>query len=183
METDPGLTLTKTGPNSRDQLLAQLEAAQRELDSLRHSEYQQRMMVETLGRLGRALSASLDLHTLLEMVCQESTSVFNVEAAFLWLADGDDLFGFAGYGEGRELFIGRRVAIDDEDTVGARIIREKSPYYINDTMKSDEVNIDLIMLFGTQSILGVPLVRNGNVHWGINDHGQERCRALWATRY
>ncbi|KAA3642156.1 MAG: HD domain-containing protein [Chloroflexi bacterium] len=161
METEPGRTLTTLDPNTPDQLMIQLETTQRELESLRRAEHQQRMMVETLGRLGRALSASLDLHTLLEMVCKESTSVFNVEAAFLWLVAGDDLFGFAGFGDGRELFIGKRVSMEDPLTVGARIIREKRPYYINDTMNSTEVNQDLIKLFNVQSLMGVPLLRHG----------------------
>ena len=147
--------------SASEHLPAQLESTQRELKNVRGALHQQRMMVDTLGRLGRAMSANLDLHTVLEMVCHESTSVFNVDAAFLWLVDGDDLFGFAGYGDGRELFIGRRVPMQDEHTVGARIIREKRPYYINDTVQSAEVNHELIKLFNIQSLLGVPLLRHG----------------------
>lgn len=68
-------------------------------------------VTEILARVGLALNAVLDLTDLLDLICQESVKLFEVEAAYVWLLQADELVGFAGYGMGREKFIGRRISL------------------------------------------------------------------------
>ncbi len=95
------------------------------------AEREQRELAETLGRLGLALNAMLDLPNLLDLVCAESCSLFNAEAALVWLVQGDVLVGYAGQGAVRDDFIGLRLPLADPVTLGPKVIREKIPIYVN----------------------------------------------------
>jgi len=121
-----------------------------------------RELAEALGRVALAMNATLDLPELLNLICRESASLFQVQTAFVWLIEGADLFGFAAYGEGREQWLGRRVPLSDPVTLGPRVIREKRPIFVNDMaagIRSNEVNADLVRMFHIRSILGMPLLK------------------------
>jgi HD-GYP domain-containing protein (c-di-GMP phosphodiesterase class II) len=109
-----------------------------------------------------AMNATLHVPELLDLICRESASLFQVQTAFFWLVEGSQLVGFAAYGEGREQWLGRRVPLADPVTLGPRVIREKRPIYVNDiaaAIRSNEVNADLVRLFHIRSILGMPLLK------------------------
>ncbi|MEP7355625.1 MAG: GAF domain-containing protein [Anaerolineales bacterium] len=121
-----------------------------------------RELAEALGRVALAMNATLDLPELLNLICRESASLFQVQTAFVWLVEGAELFGFAAYGEGRERWLGRRVPLADPITLGPRVIREKRPIFVNDipaAIRTNEVNADLVRQFHIQSILGMPLLK------------------------
>jgi PAS domain S-box-containing protein len=126
-------------------------------------EREQRLLAETLSRVGLALSETLDLSALLNIICRESVNLFLVSSAFVWLVEGDEMVGFAGHGYGRELFIGSRRPLADQVTLAARIMHENRPDFINDVLHSDEVDVELMEQYSCQSILGVPLVKGGEV--------------------
>lgn len=114
--------------------------------------------METLGRISLALNATRDLSQLLDLICQESSELFNVGAAFIWLLEGQELVGFAGYGYRREDFIGLRISLTDSVILGPRVIREKRPMFVNNATTADGVDPALIAHFNTRSILGTPLI-------------------------
>ena len=137
-------------------------AAPGEHDRLLLIERAGRELAEALGRVALAMNATLDLPELLNLICRESASLFQVQTAFVWLIEGADLFGFAAYGEGREQWLGRRVPLSDPVTLGPRVIREKRPIFVNDMaagIRSNEVNADLVRMFHIRSILGMPLLK------------------------
>ena len=141
-------TSAASAPGERDRLLL-IERAGREL-------------AEALGRVALAMNATLDLPELLNLICRESASLFQVQTAFVWLIEGSDLLGFAAYGEGREEWLGRRVPLADPVTLGPRVIREKRPIFVNDipaAIRSNEVNAELVRMFHIRSILGMPLLK------------------------
>lgn len=116
-------------------------------------------MLASLARVGGGLSAMLDLNNLLTTICTESAAIFEVDAAFLWLLEGDEVIGYAAEGAGREDFIHMRLPADDPVTLGPRIIREKTPRAINNARHSDLVNHQLVESFSIEAILGVPLIQ------------------------
>jgi GAF domain-containing protein len=121
-----------------------------------------RQLAEALGRVALAMNATLDLPALLDLICRESTVLFQVQTAFFWLLEGSELIGFAAHGEGREQWVGRRVLLADPITLGPRVIRERRPIYVNDisaAIRSNEVNAGLVEQFHIRSILGVPLLK------------------------
>lgn len=138
-----------------------LRTIDEERQRLLQAERKNRVLADTLRRIGLALSATLDLQELLDHICRESIHLFDVDAAYLWLVRNGNLVGFAGFGEGREAFLDLEVRLDDPDTLGPRVIREKRPIYVNDCAQSNEVNWSLIRRFNVKSILGVPLMAKG----------------------
>lgn len=139
--------------------ITSLNSARRERDRLLELEREQRRIAETLARVALALSATLELENLVELICKESVSLFDVGAAFVWLVEGEELVGRSGYGKGREQFIGQRVALDDPNLLAARVIRDRRPLYVNHAMRSNEALRRLVELFEVQSLLGVPLLK------------------------
>ncbi len=136
-----------------------LKTAEHERDRLLQAEREQRQISETLARVALALSATLELESLVELICKESVSLFDTGSAFVWLVEDQQLVGRAGYGLGRENFIGTTVPIDDPDTLGARVIRDRRPIFVNHAQTLGGANPELVKLFHVQSILGVPLLK------------------------
>lgn len=120
-------------------------------------------LLADLAQAGSALSAMLDLESLLATVCAESINIFKVDSAFLWLVEGNQMQGYAGQGAGREEFLKLRIPINDPHTLGARVIRQTTPIIVNQARQSDLVNKSLIHVFNAEAILGVPLIQHEQV--------------------
>lgn len=115
-------------------------------------------LLASLTRVGSALTASIDLQSLLDTICLETKTVFGIDSAFVWLLDGLEVVGFAGNGIGRGEFIKLRLPLDDSQTLGVRVIRERRAYIINDAANSELVNPALAHVFNARAIMGVPLL-------------------------
>jgi len=137
------------------------KAAERELERLLQDERKHRRLAEAVARVGLSLTAELELTQVLDLISKESTEVFRVSSAFVWLVDGEELVGFAGHGVGRDQFLGRRLPLEDTTSLAPKVVREARPSYVNHARSSPVVNQGLLQLFGAQSILGVPLIRAG----------------------
>jgi len=137
------------------------KAAERELERLLQDERKHRRLAEAVARVGLSLTAELELTQVLDLISRESTEVFRVSSAFVWLVDGEELVGFAGHGVGRDQFLGRRLPLEDTTSLAPKVVREARPSYVNHARSSPVVNQGLLQLFGAQSILGVPLIRAG----------------------
>lgn len=127
------------------------------------AEQTQRERAETLERVSRALSESLDLRSLLGLICRESADMFKTQAAFLWLLDGGELVGFSAYGPGSDQFIGMRYPIYDQHLLGARVARERKAILINDTPHSPFVDHRINEIFSIKSIMGIPLLKGKHI--------------------
>ncbi|MCI0398848.1 MAG: GAF domain-containing protein, partial [Chloroflexi bacterium] len=148
--------LAKAGPSP-----AGLSAGQARYLRLYQAEHQQRLLAETLGRVALALNVTLELPRLLEIICQESARLFAVNSVFVWLVEGEYLVGFAGYGPGREDFVGLSFPLSDPASLGPRVVREQHPIFVNNVAQSDAVSQELVQLFQIQSLLGAPLLKGG----------------------
>jgi protein-histidine pros-kinase len=141
--------------------------AERELRRLLGQEQQHRRLAEAVARVGLSLTAQLELPELLDLISKESTEVFGVSSAFVWMLEGEELVGFAGHGQGREHFVGQRLALDDSTSLGPMVVNEARPIYVNQARSSTHVNQALLELFHAQTILGVPLIRAGRVEGAL----------------
>ena len=131
--------------------------SERELKISLQAERDQRRLAETLSRVGLALNTKFALSELLEILCQESIELFHADSAFIWLVEGDELRGFAGYGEKTEEFLKSRIPLSDQNSLGPRVVQEGEPYYINHAKQSDKVNPELLKIFQAEAIMGTPL--------------------------
>lgn len=137
--------------------ITERKRAEREREELLRSEREQRLLAQTLARVGLSLSADLDLHNLMDLICMQSMTLFGAEGAFVWIIEGQELVGFAGHGVGRDRVIGRRIPLSDAYTLAARVIREGRPLYVNQAQGSEQVNQTLAREFDIRAVLGVPL--------------------------
>ncbi len=71
------------------------KAAEQERKKLLISDRAQRELADTLGRIGTALNSVLDLNDVLELICDETIELLEMDAAYIWLVEGDELVRFA----------------------------------------------------------------------------------------
>jgi putative nucleotidyltransferase with HDIG domain len=120
-------------------------------------------MAEALVPIGLAMGGSLDLDRVLDIVCAESLRLFEVDGAYLWLKEGNQLIGRAGYGDQRSQFLGLREPLDDVDTWTARIITGRKPLLVNYATTAPELNPAWVAFFNVRAIMGVPLLNDDGV--------------------
>jgi HD-GYP domain-containing protein (c-di-GMP phosphodiesterase class II) len=135
----------------------------RENQRLLAAEQKGREVSETLERVSRALSESLDLRKLLDLICRESVEIFKTQMAFLWLLEGGELIGFAGHGPGTDQFIGMRYPIYDPHLLGARVARERKSILVNNTAEATNVDLKMTELFKIKSMMGIPLIKGEQI--------------------
>lgn len=114
-------------------------------------------LVESLVPIGVAMGVSLDLERVLDLICRESHSLFQVDTALIWYRQGDELIARSAYGQASGEFLQMRQPLYNNTLLGARIIREERPIYVNHASDSRGVNQQIVQQFGVQSVLGVPL--------------------------
>ncbi len=112
-----------------------------------------------LGRVSLAITSTLELNAVLDQICRESAEAFNVDSGLVWLAEGEELVGFAGYGVGREAFLGARTRLDDPVTLGARVLYQRRSEFVNQATSSDRINQPLLGKLGLQSLLAAPMLK------------------------
>jgi len=144
---------------------ASRDLIQRSLENQRLliAEHEGRELSETLERVSRALSESLNLRKLLDLICRESVEVFKTHTAFLWLLEGGELIGFAAYGPGSEKFFGMRFPIYDPYLLGARVARERKPILVNNAPDATNVDRNMTKSFNIQSMMGIPLLKGSQI--------------------
>lgn len=119
-------------------------------------------MAGALAPIGLAIGSTLDLDEVLNLICAESMSLFDVDAAYLWLKEKNDLVGRAGRGHKSDGFIGLRQRLSDDKLLGARIVREGTPIFVNHARGADAVKPQLIERHDIEALMGVPFLHNGN---------------------
>jgi GAF domain-containing protein len=112
-----------------------------------------------LSRVGQSVNAMLDMASVLETVCEESIAILEVEGAYIWLVEGNELIGLAAHGPGTESFAGTRRPLDAENLVGVAVVRERSPMYVNDADQPGSRFQSALPDVKASGLLGVPLLR------------------------
>ena len=124
--------------------------------------YEREIFYNALGTVTLALNYTLEIKAVLDLICNESLRIFNVNGAYIWLRDGDKFFGSAAKGHKEGAFIGRTVSVNDKQRLVIQIADSGQAIYVNNFQEAyqttgipDEKTI--------QAILGVPLAQEGNV--------------------
>lgn len=115
-------------------------------------------LANSLARVGLALSSTLDVQEVLDLICRESMAVFGVHGAYMWLKEGAELVGTAAQGRARERFVGLRYPLDHPQLLGAQILRTGRPSFRNRVQADQQdTDPDLTAELGVESILAVPI--------------------------
>ncbi len=114
-------------------------------------------LAETLVPIGVAMGKSLDVDRVLDLICRESHALFQVDTTLIWYRQDDELIARAAYGHNSAAFLEMRQPLYHNPLLGARVVREQRPIYVNYAPQSSNVSQPIVQNFGIQSVLGVPL--------------------------
>lgn len=137
-----------------DQLAIALENSRLFDDSLRRER-----LSSALGQAGLQLLSSLNTREVLDLVCQEALKVFEVDSTFMWLVEGEELVGVAAEGRNAGAFIGLRIPMTDDSTLGVQIVKERQAKFVNGVdFAPESVNLALAERLQAKSAMGAPLI-------------------------
>lgn len=139
-------------------------------------EQQRRQLAESMQRIGRELSGSLELGQVTKRILKELNKVLSYERGLVMLADGEHLKTIAKRGfpkdiKKHDLLIPIR---DDEDDVFRRIVESREPIWLDD-VTGDESWTQRDDLPVNYSWLGVPLKHQGRVMGMLSLTREERA--------
>jgi diguanylate cyclase (GGDEF)-like protein len=119
-------------------------------------------LAESLRRVGAAVTASLDLPTVLDTICRETCRLFDADVAVVWLLEsgGQMLRPFSAQGVSAEEILQQRIPLADAMSVTARAARERRPVFINDLQHSSDGVPLLKQVTSAQAILAMPIVKD-----------------------
>ncbi len=160
-----------------DQLLSERAGALQK----QQAELERGRMAQALVPIGLAIESSLDLAQVLDVICQESLKLFDVDSALLWIKEGDELFGKAARGYKHNEFLGMRQKVTGNNLLGARVVSERKPLLVNHAQDKIGVSAALVDLFNIHSIMGVPLLHEDEPVGAlilIDCRNDERFRSL-----
>jgi signal transduction histidine kinase len=110
--------------------------------------------------VGRAVTASLDLHDILETSAGILTRMIDASNSFILLLDHrkKTLHGVAASNPThREAFRSVRIPLE-ATSLAARCVRTRSPIAVTDAQASSEVSRELVALYGEKSLLALPMM-------------------------
>ncbi len=116
---------------------------------------------ESFRDLGVALNSSLEIQRVFQHVCKIGAVIMRADLAVLWLVDrrAQDLELVELVGRPRQDFVGRRISLNDLQSVAVRVVRSGDPEVIPYALGSRNSNPFLNTMFHSQCVLGVPLTR------------------------
>lgn len=120
---------------------------------------QREQFFAALGRVSLAINATLDLPTVLDLICRESMAIFQVDGVYIWQRQGLDLVATAAQGHGKDLFIGTVIRASETRVFAAAVVNHGQSIFLNNLNQISSVNIRLPDKKSIQAILGVPLKR------------------------
>lgn len=125
--------------------------------------YKRELFFTALGRVSLALNATLDLTGVLNLICQESLSIFRLDGVYIWQMEKRHLIGVAAVGEEQDNFIGHTVPADDEQIFSSLVVQKNEALFLNDFNASGPVTLGLPGYVSVRAVLGVPLQRDNDI--------------------
>ncbi len=110
-----------------------------------------------LGRVTLAINATVDLATLLSLICKESRELFSVDGAYIWQKQDDTLAGVAGEGHAKDDFIGTELKISEKKTLASAVAAEGVGLFSNDLENDERYARRYLWQASAKASLAVPL--------------------------
>lgn len=125
--------------------------------------YERERFYNAMGRVSLAINYTLDQSALLSLICKESLHIFGVDGAYLWQRENNQFVGNTASGHEELHFPETAVPHTDTNAFVNLIYREGRALFINHVSKNDQVDLRLPRKETIQSVLGVPLKREGEI--------------------
>ncbi|HZD59170.1 MAG TPA: SpoIIE family protein phosphatase, partial [Anaerolineae bacterium] len=130
---------------------------------------------QALNQLTSVIGATLDIDKVYDLMCEEGTKLFRNSGTYLYVVDQESglLVGKAAYGEKAEDFL--KVAIPiREPSLATYIYHTRKPVLIDDAESHPIVKPDIRQRFRSKTLMGVPVIVDGEVKSVLVFHSSER---------
>ena len=125
--------------------------------------FERERFYNALGSVTLAINFTLELETVLHLICSESLRIFNVDGAYIWLRENDRFVGRAAKGHAEDAFTGQTLALSETDVFANQIARSGQAMFVNHISKAQNIRFKLPQRESIQAALGVPLEQEGNI--------------------
>jgi signal transduction histidine kinase len=125
--------------------------------------YERERFYGAMGAVSMALNSSLDRETVLNLICSEGRRIFNVDGAYIWQLEDEQFMGSAAAGHGANDFVKSVISTADTASFVVRLAESGEPTFLNHFAKELQVEIRLPNPEMIKSVLGVPLLREGDL--------------------
>ncbi|MCP4426807.1 MAG: GAF domain-containing protein, partial [Chloroflexi bacterium] len=125
--------------------------------------YEREQFYNALGRVSLAINYTLDRTDLMDLICQESLRIFNVDGAYLWQRENDQFIGGTAKGAGEAAFADSIVPLSDAEAFAVHVFREKRTVYLNQVNVDNQIHLRLPQKETIQAALGIPLEQENEI--------------------
>ncbi len=125
--------------------------------------YERERFYGALGNVSLALNSTLDKDTILNLICNESLRIFNVDGAYIWQYEDEEFLGSAAKGHGEVDFNNTITSMDDTKAFVVHLAQTGSATYINKINENDRYELRLPNSKEIKAVLGVPLEQEGHL--------------------
>lgn len=116
----------------------------------------------SLGRSGLLLNKNLDLENVLNVICRESLSLFEVDTVSVWWQENDTLLCLAAQGETEDQLVGRSLSVAKKPTsLLLAAFKVAKPIYKNNLVNPGHFIPNFVSPAKEFSALAVPLSKTG----------------------
>ncbi|MCA9971454.1 MAG: GAF domain-containing protein [Anaerolineales bacterium] len=125
--------------------------------------FERERFYNALGNVSLAINFTLDLDTVLSLICVESLRIFNVDGAYIWLRQDNRLVGTVAKGHAEDAFAGTAIRLDETDAFAVHVATTRQATFVNEASKAGHVRFKLPQAELIQAALGVPLEQEGHI--------------------
>jgi signal transduction histidine kinase len=134
-----------------------------ELRTLFEDTYQRERFFAALGRVSLAINATFDLPTVLNLICKESLSLFNVDGAYIWQRQEEDLVGIAAAGHAQADFVGSIIGAAEDFVFASAVAASGEGTFSNHFKDEENVHLRLPAQDSIEAVLGIPLKKEDEI--------------------
>jgi signal transduction histidine kinase/GAF domain-containing protein len=125
--------------------------------------YEREQFYNALGSVSLAINFTLEHEALLNLICDETLRIFDVDGVYIWQIVDNQFIGSAARGFSEQGFVGTTMPTSEADAFIATIARNGQAMYINNMVESRSLALRLPQKEAVQSVLGVPLEQEGHI--------------------
>ncbi len=116
-----------------------------------------------LGRITLAMSGTVDLMSVLSLVCLESLELFEVDGAYIWQREGDKLVGAAAAGHAHVEFMRMNVPVSDTRVLASAVCKTERGLFSNNFGNDKRYIRPFRWQAAIKSVLAIPLRKDADV--------------------
>jgi GAF domain-containing protein len=144
-------------------LVSETITSSEELRTLFEDTYQRERFFAALGRVSLAINATVDLPTVLNLICKESLSLFNVDGAYIWQRQQENLVGIAAAGHAQSDFVGTEILPGESFVFASTVANSGEGTFTNQFKKEKNVQLRLPVQTSIEAVLGIPLTKEDEI--------------------